>query len=208
MGESGFIGAGMIAPWDAPKVGCSELVTGFIGGHVPVHSETEENEHVCGRSPVRDKVTEECFEKPAGRCRAADVLDADDNPFPGKLLVAKRRSADRVVKRGQKGGSFVDEFRMGHRANGVDDLPALVKRDDNFPFFKWKIYVRHRHYHFREVATRKMPEPSRSLTNSMTPLVNLKPSSHTTAFPSRHCRRPSFSVSVTVPQRLPSLCQP
>jgi hypothetical protein len=48
-----------------------------------------------------------------------------------------------VVKRGQKGGPFVDEFRMGHRANGVDDLPALGKRDGNFAFFKSKIYGRH-----------------------------------------------------------------
>ena len=73
--------------------------------------------------------------------------------FLGKLLVAKRRSADRVVKRAQQCRPFVDEFRMGHRANGVDDLPALGKRDGNFAFFKWKVYGRHHHYHFREGAT-------------------------------------------------------
>src|SRR5215217_6617549 len=101
MEESGFIRAGVIAPRDAPQVSCSELLTSLIRGHISVHAETEENEHVCGHSPVRDKVIDEGFEKPGGRCWAADVLDADDNPFRGKLFVAKRRSPDRVVKRGQ-----------------------------------------------------------------------------------------------------------
>ena len=137
--ELPFVAAGVVMPRDAAEIGVAELLARFIGGHIPMNAEGEENRHVLAPSAVSEEIVEERVEKPSGGCRTADVVDTKDDAFVAQVPVAQGDLfANGMIEGLAKRRSDIGDFGMRRRTDGIDDLPATGKGERDFLFFKWK----------------------------------------------------------------------